>query len=127
MLDITLSMYHKLIVLLSEHEDSSSSVPYIIKTSFSILSFSLIHNSHTLLGKQWIIDIVATYHICSSLQLFYSYHAIKSIIVKLPNGSHILSNKSDTVKLNENLTLYNVLFVPDFNYNLSAYQLSFSN
>lgn len=66
--------------------------------------------------------------ICSSLLLFYSHHAIKPITVKLPNRSHIIFNKSGTVKLNENLTLYNVLFVPDFNCNLiSAYQLSSSN
>lgn len=127
-MDLTPTLYNKRIALLSKHDDSNSFAPHVINTSSSGLSSSLIHNARISLGKQWIIDTDATYHLCSFLQLFYSYHAIKPITVRFPNGSHILSKKSGTVKLNEYLTLYNVLFVPGFNCNLiSAYQLSFSN
>ena len=73
-----------------------------------------------LTGKvSWIIDSGATHHVCFDLACFSSFHdhPIASYIT-LPNGSKISVAKSGTVHLNPHLLLHNVLFVPEFHYNL---------
>lgn len=80
------------------------------------------------LRNNWIIDTSATCLICSSLNLLYSHHSISPIVINLPNKSYFSSTIFITIKLNDNLTLYNVLFVPEFNCSLiSTFQLSSYN
>ncbi|KAL9233052.1 hypothetical protein vseg_008093 [Gypsophila vaccaria] len=71
-------------------------------------------NNVRLNGKDihtWIVDTGASTHICCDTTLFDSYRSISPIHVGLPNGTR-------TVRINECLVLTNVLFVPNFNYNL---------
>jgi len=51
--------------------------------------------------SSWIIDSGDTYHICSSLSHFTSYHQINPISVKLPNGNQVFANYSGSVFINQ--------------------------
>jgi hypothetical protein len=64
------------------------------------------------------MDTGATDHVCHNLQFFSSYKRIKPIHVKLPDGSFITANFFGTVFFNKNLFLTDVLYIPDFNFNL---------
>ena len=83
-------------------------VPINTHTQPSIYS----HNS------PWIIDSGATDHITSSLNWFQAYFKIKPINVNLPNGSSVTAQYSGIVQISPNFVLHNVLFVPNFNFNL---------
>ena len=73
------------------------------------------------------MDSGATYHIFFSLSNFTSYNHIKPITIKLRNGNSIITSCSDTIFFNENFILENVLYVPDFSFNLiSIFQLTAS-
>jgi len=66
--------------------------------------------------SSWIIDNGDTDHICSSLSHFNSYHQINHISVKLPNGNQVFANYSGSVFINQ--VLDNVLYIPNFTFNL---------
>nr|XP_043633278.1 uncharacterized protein LOC122604451 [Erigeron canadensis] len=67
----------------------------------------------------WISDSGATYHISNSHKhLHYIYHCKVPISLSLPNGQTVLVTIIGPVKLNDNLTLKNVFYVPSFTYNL---------
>ncbi|KAF1898802.1 hypothetical protein Lal_00035561 [Lupinus albus] len=66
----------------------------------------------------WILDSGSTHHISSSLSLFSSYYKIKPVRVNLPNSSAKISYIPDTIPLNQNLSIHNVLYLPNFSYNL---------
>ena len=66
----------------------------------------------------WILDFCATNHVCFSLSTFTSYKHIKPITIKLPNGNYVIASCSGTIFFNKNFILENVLFVPDFSFNL---------
>jgi len=66
----------------------------------------------------WILDSGATNHICSSLTHFTSYHQINPISVKLPNGNQVIANYSGSVFINQDHVLDNVLYIPNFTFNL---------
>jgi len=68
--------------------------------------------------SSWIIDSGATDHICSSLTHFTSYHQINPISVKLPNGNQVNGNYSGNVFLNKNHEIDNILYIPNFTFNL---------
>ncbi|KAL0397063.1 UNVERIFIED_CONTAM: Retrovirus-related Pol polyprotein from transposon TNT 1-94 [Sesamum calycinum] len=67
----------------------------------------------------WIVDSGASNHVSGNIALFHSY--IKSAsphYIHLPDGSKRLVQYTGTVKLTSNITLENVLFVPQFSVNL---------
>ncbi|KAJ0097721.1 hypothetical protein Patl1_29149 [Pistacia atlantica] len=66
----------------------------------------------------WIVDSGATRHICSQAGAFVSLHSIHHTIVTLPNHSQILVHFAGDVKLHSDLVLKDVLFVPQFKFNL---------
>jgi len=68
--------------------------------------------------SSWIIDSGATDHICSSLTHFTSYHQINPISVKLPNGNQVIANYSESVFLNQNHVINNVIYIPNLTFNL---------
>jgi len=68
--------------------------------------------------SSWILDSGATDHICSSLTHFTLYHQINHISVKLPNGNQVIANYSGSVFINQNHVLDNVLYIPNFTFNL---------
>ena len=49
---------------------------------------------------------------------FTSYHQINPISVKLPNGNQVIANYSGSVFLNQNHVIDNVLYIPNFTFNL---------
>jgi len=68
--------------------------------------------------SSWIINSGATNYICSSLSHFTSYHQINPIPVKLPNGNQVFANYSGSVFINQDHVLDNVLYIPNFTFNL---------
>ena len=80
------------------------------------------HSAHTDFlvshSSPWILDSGATDHITSSLKWFENYAQIEPITIKLPNGSSVLSKYSGTVCFSPSLVIHNVLYVPNFTFNL---------
>jgi len=74
---------------------------------------SFFHNN-----EKWIIDSGATDHVAINLDSFTSYKRINHIKINLPNGTCINATHKADIKLNNGIMLHNVLFIPDFNYNL---------
>jgi len=68
--------------------------------------------------SSWILGSRATDHICSSLTYFTSYSQINPISVKLPNGSKVIAYYSGSAFINQDHILDNVLFIPNFTFNL---------
>ncbi|XP_019435943.1 PREDICTED: uncharacterized protein LOC109342409 [Lupinus angustifolius] len=66
----------------------------------------------------WILDTGATDHVCPYLSSFVSYQSIKHVIIKLPNGSVVMAIYYGLVIFSEDLLLHNVLFIPEFKFNL---------
>nr|KYP39800.1 hypothetical protein KK1_038865 [Cajanus cajan] len=75
------------------------------------------HNGK-ILNTKWILDTGATDQICFSLTCFTSYKFIKPIHVNLPNGNSILASISGTIHFSPFLYLTDVLYLPNFQYNL---------
>jgi len=68
--------------------------------------------------SSWIIDSGATDHICSSLTYFTSYNQINLISVKLSNGNQVIAYYSESVFLNQNHVIDDVLYIPCFTFNI---------
>jgi len=65
--------------------------------------------------SSWILDSGATNYICSSLTHFTSYHQINHISVKL---NQFIANYSGSVFMNQDHVLDNVLYIPNFTFNV---------
>jgi len=63
----------------------------------------------------WVLDSGATDHVCVSLSNFASY---KPVPINLPNGHHVLAKYFGTVVFNKKIYLSNVLYLPNFAFNL---------
>nr|KYP61298.1 Copia protein [Cajanus cajan] len=68
--------------------------------------------------SSWILDSGATDHVSSSLSHFSSFSPINPIDVKLPTGQHVLATHSGIVKFTNSFYLVDVLYIPNFTYNL---------
>ena len=68
--------------------------------------------------SSWILDSGATDHVTCSLNNLQSYERINPVTVKLPNGHHVHATHSGTVHLSTTITLFNVLYIPTFTFNL---------
>ena len=66
----------------------------------------------------WILDSGAARHVCYSLASFESFVPTCNLFVALPNGHTISVGGTGSVRLCNELTLQNVLFVPQFHWNL---------
>jgi len=49
---------------------------------------------------------------------FTSYHQINSIFVKLSNGNQVIANYFGSVFINQDHVVDNVLYIPNFNFNI---------
>jgi hypothetical protein len=78
---------------------------------------------HNIALDTWIIDSGASHHICASLHWFHSYSEINPMIVKLPNGNHVVTKYAGTVKFSSLFSISGVLYVPSFNVNLISVSL----
>ena len=68
--------------------------------------------------SSWILDSGATDHVTCSLNNLHSFERINPVTVKLPNGHHVHATHSGTVHLSRTITLFNVLYIPTFTFNL---------
>ena len=84
----------------------------------------------------WIIDSGATDHITCSFNDFLSFSKIQPMRIHLPNCSVIAAHISGTVQLSPHFIIHDVLYVPNFKFNLISiskllsslkYTLTFSN
>jgi len=66
----------------------------------------------------WILDSGATNHACTILSAFTAYRKIKPILINLPNGNHVYVEYSGTVIFNKKFFIQDVLYVPQFSFNL---------
>lgn len=124
---LTRSEYNKLVALLQQNSlDNSSKVhsSNMVKGQSSCQTVAATGkmctavNSSKMIGSPWILDTGATDHICSSLDWFVSYEKIKSISVTLPNGNSVEAHFTGKVQLSDNLLIENVLYLPQFSFNL---------
>ena len=90
----------------------------------------LIHNTkHTIFSVKnvnrkafsndtWVIDTGATDHMVHSAKFFTKITSILHTSVELPNGESALVTHIGTVQISDSLTLFDVLCVPSFSFNL---------
>ena len=115
-LDFTPEQYQTLLTLL-QHATSSDNVSnqvFVIPSSMTTQTGNNFISSFS----SWVIDSGVTDHICSSLTYLVSYQQIPPISVKLPNDNQVIANYSESVFLNQDHVIDNVLYIPCFNFNL---------
>lgn len=66
------------------------------------------------------MDSGATSHICFSRLAFSTMRSVKNTYVTLPNHKRIFINFIGTVKFGHNLKLEDMLYVPNFKFNLMS-------
>jgi len=70
-------------------------------------------------GKNlWILDTGATDHVTHNKNCFTTFFKIKPIKIKLPNNNDVTAQFAGTVQFCADLILFNVLYVPEFHFNL---------
>lgn len=113
------NQYTQLMSMFAKHlsaTDNSQNISGENHSTGTCFSFSV---PHTLISPQtWIVDSGASRHICSNMADFISMRSIPKSVVTLPNHMHIDVNKCGDVKINDNIILRDVLFVPEFKFNL---------
>ena len=80
----------------------------------------LFASSHIIASSlsNWIVDSGATRHICSNANAFLSLKIIHNSTIHLLNNTCILVHMCGDVKLGAKLILKDVLFLPQFRFNL---------
>lgn len=96
-----------------------TSTTHNIETTGILPSISHCFISRANKQNEWIIDSGATYHMCGPhIQLSNIRALPHPITVHMPNSSIVTVHEFGTFTLNENLTLYPVLKILNFNVNL---------
>jgi len=119
---LTKDQYQNLMSLLEKSnlvtKCSTNVVKGIIYSSFSggNSCYANFDNNHADTG--WIIDTGATHHTCFDLKWFGNCTKIKHISVNLPNGNTIKAHCRGQVRLTQELSIDNVLYLPQFAVNL---------
>ncbi|XP_057984436.1 uncharacterized protein LOC131169285 [Hevea brasiliensis] len=118
---LTSEQYHPLMALIHQsplNKDIHSTNQVKSSNSFNPGPGNSFVFSCSVLPNLWLLDIRATNHICFSISYFTTYKKIKPISVKLPDGNHLVSHFAGTVHFSSSLVLYNVLYIPQFKFNL---------
>ena len=68
--------------------------------------------------RVWIIDSGATHHVSHDRNLFTDYKPLGKTYVTLPNGYIVTITGVGCIHLTDSITLFNVLFISDFRFNL---------
>lgn len=69
-------------------------------------------------SNAWMVDFGATAHITWFPNLMYNFKNLSIKFVPLSNHTHVQVVGTDTVKLNNSITVHNVMYVPSFYINL---------
>ena len=96
----------------NDHQDAPTA-SYNIDICFSISPNPIFSST-----QFWIVDLSATRHMCCSVTTFVSLRPIQNSTITLPNHIQIPTSFYGDVTLSSMLTLKDVLFVPQFKYNL---------
>ncbi|CAM8944625.1 unnamed protein product [Rhodiola kirilowii] len=101
----------KLFTLFNQKETKDSNQFHMASIS-CFTTTKLVHNT-------WILDSGATDHITPHMHLLYDVILLKTPYeVLMPNGSKALVTHTGSCDLNPQLTIHEVLLVPDFHFNL---------
>lgn len=93
------------------HEQQGKQTPFEGHYAFSILS--------SMDKTAWVVDSGASTHICATTELFTcTYKLEKPVEVHLPDGSSKRVYSAVKVKLNKDILLVDVLYIPGFTHNL---------
>lgn len=113
---LTSTQYQHLLEFLNKQTNSGNNTHANTSQLTSTYCFS------SLKMHDWIIDSGASDHMCHLLSIFSSYEQIanKEHVITVPDGRKIGVKYMGTVKLHNGLVLHNVLYVPDFKFNLIA-------
>ncbi|WOH06718.1 hypothetical protein DCAR_0626146 [Daucus carota subsp. sativus] len=107
----TATQYQQLLQLLGK-ENSSVDGSKAANVAGNICLASVTHS--------WIVDSGATDHMCSELSLFTNCKDVTgpANYITIPNGKQVLVTQMGEVHIHDNLVLKDVLYVPDFKFNL---------
>lgn len=73
--------------------------------------------NYQLIASDWIIDTGASNHTTTSFHHLIQ-HVTINFVIHLPNGKTSKLTHKGTIILSDDITLYNMLYVPDFKFNL---------
>lgn len=118
----TPEQYQSLLALIQQNNKPPSSSVHASNMVQSSTSNSVLENSHMMspgsIFSQWLLDTGTTDHITFHFSSIKKYHKINPISIMLPNGNSVCASFAGTVVLSPSLTLYDVLYVPEFKVNL---------
>ncbi|XP_019162013.1 PREDICTED: uncharacterized protein LOC109158578 [Ipomoea nil] len=125
---ISTDQLQKLLSLLQNQNQTTNTAAVTVTTPRIRSDFGESHDEgklvypqiNTVLNSQsiWILDSGATDHISCSLDYFEMHHKICGVSVKLPNGETVKVTHVGQIRLDENVLLQNVLFIPSFAFNI---------
>ncbi|KAM3013444.1 hypothetical protein FF2_026299 [Malus domestica] len=115
---LTLEQYHNLLALLDKSQSKSTSNHVGTTSTMNDLSGSVLCASPLNKGRNWIFDTGATDHMVCSPSLMTTSVPVYNRQVHLPNHALADITHIGTVRLSNDLVLYNVLCVPSFKLNL---------
>lgn len=103
----------------TQHLPPLTSTKSIVIQLQVILLFLLYATLIKKIATSWILDSGASDHVSSSfLNLFNYYQQITPTIVRLPKGQQVIATHLGTFQIFYSLSLFNVLYLPNFNFNL---------
>ncbi|KZV50131.1 hypothetical protein F511_17237 [Dorcoceras hygrometricum] len=118
---LTQNQCKQLIEFLSSKIQTGQNLPMEHQPETKVSCFTGIRSatSHisTISQMDWVMDTGATHHIFCSISMFNSSRAIQSKVT-LPNAFTVPVMLIGSVAVTSDLTLKNVLYVPDFQFNL---------
>ena len=108
------SQYQQLLDMLNKQNNQLNNTFVNTSKLTGMLCLSTFHK------HEWIIDSGASDHMCCELSKFSSYETIsnKEHLASIPNGRRITINNAGSVVLDDNIVLNQVLYVPQFKFNL---------
>ncbi|KAG5001528.1 hypothetical protein JHK87_022600 [Glycine soja] len=137
---LTRAQYQGLQVSKSNSNDSPEmffGTHFSFCTTTNPSSLSNAHTTHSFSNcTPWIIDSGAIDHITCSFDNFLNFSKIQPVRIHLPNGSIVFAHISGNVQLSPHFIIHDVLYVPNFKFNLISiskllsslkYTLTFSN
>jgi hypothetical protein len=87
--------------------------------SYTIRRFKFIASVMIKFKAAWVVDSGATDHICITLTVMHDIFTCNPPIhITLPNGQTVAVTTCGKVKINKDITLTNVFYIPSFAYNL---------